>query len=491
MPRDRGYSLIELMIAVGIIALVAATGAGLTLASRSLAVTAAASGSTSSSTAREPSPAASAAAPSSSHPTAAARRSPLRPRRRRNARTDDAPGPAHPRAHRRARGPRRPGLHARAPRRRPARRHPERRLGRGRLPGQRHVSPSHHGRRRIGRPLPALPDRARRQRPRRLHRLAVRHRGPAPGGIMCRQCTPPQLPTPPSSAVTCPSGTSPVGTSCVPIGTPTPTPAPPPVRIPTATPTIGATPTPMPTAAPTPTPPIVACDLVESGTCYRRIQGPTLEQFEKEVTPAYTCDDSGMTCQWVNQVGRVIISTRDSYSFQPPVAPSDSAHQLLFVVDGVGAVLAQCPSYQTIRDYALAPPADIPWAGIIGSGISGSNLISTVTFAPGYGQPAIYAYRHVVARSSIPFFGVIEQTESDATQFSQMIDQFADAVQQPRSSATVTSTYSDSAALLGDYITYIPDFTDCASGLPSDRILDDQLYGITSMMLVLEVYQAL
>ncbi len=397
MPRDRGYSLIELMIAVGIIALVAAAGAGLTLASRSLAVTAAASEldqllDSARTIARGVGGGTLVFAPDGDGTTVSL-----------SARAGD--GTLVPTTL--------PALHTHA------------HIAEQEVLGDPAFSLVLHGDGRLG----GIPNAASAEvgcpasGTYHLHitagggsadrflpcRIALAASGPIaytgwpsataaplPVASCAGTCAPPQLPTPPSSAVTCPSGTSAVGTSCIPIGAPTPTPAPPPVPIPTATPTIASTPTPMPTAAPTPTPPIVACDLVQSGTCYRRIQGPTLEQFEKEVTPAYTCDDSGMTCQWVNQVGRVIISTRDSYSFQPPVAPSDSAHQLLFVVDGVGAVLAQCPSYQTIRDYALAPPADIPWAGIIGSGISGSNLISTVTFAPGYGQPAIYAYRHLL-----------------------------------------------------------------------------------------------
>ncbi len=308
---------------------------------------------------------------------------------------------------------------------------------------------------------------------------------PSPVASCAGTCTPPQLPTPPAPAPSCPSGTSPAGTSCVPVPVATPTPT----AAATATPTAVAVSPPTPTPTSTPTPTVVACDLVQNGTCYHRIQGPTLETFYKEVDPGYTCDPTGMTCQWANTVGRVLISSEDSYSFQPQVAPKDTAHQLLFVIDGVAGLVTQCISFMGIVVSAPSPPISIPWYNIVSSGGYGNLLI--VGSPGGYGQPAIFANRHNVVTSSFPISGALVQSDSDATQYSQTIDQFISAVQQPLYGPTVSWTYSDPAIVEGTYVTYVPDFTGCASGLPEDHHLDDQLYGNTTAVIVVEVYQAI
>ena len=50
---------------------------------------------------------------------------------------------------------------------------------------------------------------------------------------------------------------------------------------------------------------VATCDLVETGTCYRRIVGPTMEIFDKVVSPGYTCDEDGTIVHGSTRVGRV------------------------------------------------------------------------------------------------------------------------------------------------------------------------------------------
>lgn len=312
---------------------------------------------------------------------------------------------------------------------------------------------------------------------------------PTPVAQCAGPCTPPPLPSASTVAVACPPGTNPVGDTCVPVAAPTPTPAS--TATPTATATATPTPAPPPVPTPTaqPTPPVVACDLVQSGTCYRRIAGPTVEFFDKTVSPGYFCDQNGTNCQWTNDVGLVTIAARESYSVQPPIAPDSDRYRLLFVVDGVAAMISQCASYERILDYAASPPSEVQWLLVSQGGPSGGN-IQVAGSTLGYGQPAIYAFRHQFAQSSSPIAGIIAQSNTDATQFSQTIDQFANAAQQPLYGPVVQSQYQDPNIPQGYYITYIPDFTDCASGLPDSRQTSDQLYGRTTAVIIVETYQA-
>jgi prepilin-type N-terminal cleavage/methylation domain-containing protein len=308
---------------------------------------------------------------------------------------------------------------------------------------------------------------------------------PSPVAQCAGPCTPPPLPTASSPALTCPVGTTPVGDTCIPV--------PPPTPIPTPTPTVivmTPTPAPAPPATPTaqPTPIAATCDLVQSGTCYRRIAGPTMETFDKVVSPGYSCDPFGANCEWTNNVGMVTMAARESYSVQPPIAANDDAHHLLFVVDGVAAMTAVCASYDNIIALSTAPPF-IDWLGVLTTSAGGGG-IPTPGSTVGYGEPAIYAFRHQFAKSTFPIAGVIAQANSDITQYSQTVYQFAEAAERRLYGPVVQSTYQDQTTSQGDYITYIPDFTDCASGLPDSRYLGDQLYGITTAELVIETYQA-
>jgi hypothetical protein len=214
-----------------------------------------------------------------------------------------------------------------------------------------------------------------------------------------------------------------------------------------------------------------------------------MEMFDKSVAPGYTCDEYGNNCAWVNKVGRVIISARESYGIQPPIAPTDPTHQLLFHLNGIAAMTNRCLSFEIIRSLMPAPPND-PLSYPLGAGPSASNWIAGVQWAPGYGQPGVYAYRHVIGSSPILAVAV-GQTTSDATQYSQTIYQFAEAIDRPLYSPIVRAIYFDANVKQSDYVIYSPDFTDCASGLPEDRVLGDQLYGTTTVVLVMEVYQAI
>jgi hypothetical protein len=250
------------------------------------------------------------------------------------------------------------------------------------------------------------------------------------------------------------------------------------------TPTPQATPQPPP---PQPTP-VVACDLVQSGTCYRRIAGPTLEMFDKTVSPGYTCDDTGTTCQWINAVGSVTISVRESYSIQPPIAPIDPSHRLLYVVDGVAGIYEQCATFDSINTVYPDAPNTILWNSF--AILSNAGNLANLNLPPGFGEPDIYAYRNAIVRSGFPISGVYGQYDQDATQYSNTINQFYSAVDAPSYGHAVASQYSDPNISQGEYVTYIPDFTDCASGYPDDRLVGDQLYGVTTAAILIETYQA-
>lgn len=310
---------------------------------------------------------------------------------------------------------------------------------------------------------------------------------PTPVAQCAGPCTPPPLPVASMVAVACPPGTNSVGDTCVPVAALTPTPASTatPTAVATATPTVVPPPVPTPTASSTP---VATCDLVQSGTCFRRIAGPTLEMFDKTVSPGYTCDSSSATCQWVNEVGLVTIAARESYSVQPPLAPSDMAHRLLYIVDGVAGIYKQCSTFGNIRDYYPEAPNAINWSSFTNSSNAGN--LTNINLPPGFGEPDTYAFRNEIVQSAFPISGIYAQYDHDHTQYSNTIDQFYSAVDAPSYGHAVATQYFNSAIALGQYVTYIPDFTDCASGYPEDRIVTDQLYGITIAAIVMETYQA-
>ncbi|MEA2666232.1 MAG: hypothetical protein QOI11_3176, partial [Candidatus Eremiobacteraeota bacterium] len=235
---------------------------------------------------------------------------------------------------------------------------------------------------------------------------------PTPVAQCAGPCSPPPLPNASSPALTCPLGTSAINDTCVPVSPPTPTSTPTPTPTPTVIVTATSTPEPTSLATPTTQPtPMAACDLVEDGTCYRRIAGPTMEMFDKSVAPGYTCDEYGNNCAWVNKVGRVIISAREPYGIKPPIAPTDPTHQLLFHLNGIAAMTSRCLSFELIRSLMPAPPND-PLSYPLGAGPSASNWIAGVQWAPGYGQPGIYAYRHIIGSSPI-LAAAVGQATSD------------------------------------------------------------------------------
>lgn len=314
---------------------------------------------------------------------------------------------------------------------------------------------------------------------------------PSPVAQCTGPCSPPPLPTASSPALACPLGTTPVGATCVPTATPTPTPNPTatstPTAVVTATPTPGPIPTATPTAQPTPT---AACDLVESGTCFHRIMDRTIEVFDKVVVPAYTCNEDGSICTWNDWVGSATITAREPYNLQPPVAPNDVQHRLLYVVDGVAETSNLCSTFDQIV-ISYPPPPQVPvWQFGPGMGSNAGGLLN-IGLPPGFGEPDVYAFRNQIIRNPFPYNGAYAQFDHDATQFSNTITQFNTAVQTPIFGNAVTSTYWDPEFTPGEYVTYIPDFSDCASGYPEDRYLGDQLYGLTTAALVLEVYQAI
>jgi hypothetical protein len=214
-----------------------------------------------------------------------------------------------------------------------------------------------------------------------------------------------------------------------------------------------------------------------------------METFDKVVSPNYRCDSSGAACEWINEVGLVTIAAHEPYNLQPPVAPNDMAHRLLYVVDGVAATYNLCSTFDQIVDYYPNPPV-VPLWNAVGKGSAAGNLLN-IGLPAGFGKPDIFAFRNQITRSAFQFGGVYAQFDHDTTQYSNTIDEFNSAVESPSYGHAVTTEYWDSQITQGEYVTYIPDFTDCASGYPEDRYIGDQLYGITTAAIVVEMYQAI
>jgi type II secretory pathway pseudopilin PulG len=225
-------------------------------------------------------------------------------------------------------------------------------------------------------------------------------------------------------------------------------------------------------ATPTPAPP--QCDLVTNGKCYHRIVDPVSQTFSKYVFPDDGCGDPNIGCVYVDSIKQILL--QPPYGFQPPVSATDSAHELLFKVLKISGVVRQCQPYS----YFSGVPAgnSIQWGGD-GTGAPADAAV-------GWGKPATFAtINHLITATSASG-GFIEpsQTWDQGTNLLSLFETVA--------SGGVSSPYSftfwSSADTPEKYIQWYPDFPGCdAAGDPNSLGAE---YGIASVALVLEIYQA-
>jgi prepilin-type N-terminal cleavage/methylation domain-containing protein len=290
--------------------------------------------------------------------------------------------------------------------------------------------------------------------------LATWPRAPSPASpTPCGgPCAPPTMPSAPSSSPSCPPNYSATTGGCAP--------SPPP----SSGPPIGIPGSGSPTATPSPTP--VPCDLTANGKCYHRIVDKTDQVFFKYVVPDTVCNAQGVPdCSYVDSIHDIQLGP--SYSVTPVTPPVDSAHELLFKIDRTGGILDQCSPYDVIKNLPGSAPF-IP--GGFGSG-------SPQNAPMGFGQPTLYLTVNHVFASAADLASSPEPTVWPVS--TTLLDLF-EAVAQQRVGDAYTFTYSSARANSSLDIVWSPDFPGCDVSGPFGR-----QYGIVSLELIFEVYQAL
>ncbi len=231
----------------------------------------------------------------------------------------------------------------------------------------------------------------------------------------------------------------------------------------TLTMTVVAGPSPAPSSTPQ------TCDLTANGKCYHLIVPQTNQTFTKFVEPATSCDASQPpNCVYVDQIDGIQLSP--PYIIQPPVAPTDADHELLFELDGITAAGQGCLPY---IDFVNTPAsALIVWP---------SNVIGLpIPFQVGVGDPSKFLTRNQVVQNpgtvtaQIPWSAPTTLTAA------------YNAVQNGEIGAAQVFTYSGDVP--AGPLQWYADFPGCdASGDPNASASE---YGLASLSIEFKIYQA-
>jgi len=228
------------------------------------------------------------------------------------------------------------------------------------------------------------------------------------------------------------------------------------------------------TAGATPTPAPPQCDLVTNGKCYHRIVNQTAQAFTKYVFPDNGCLSTD-GCVYVDSIKQILL--QPPFGFQPPTSAIDSAHELLFNVLKISSVVRQCQPYS----YFSGVPAgnSIQWGGD-GTGSPSDAAI-------GWGEPATYSTaNHLIIATSLSG-GFIEP--SPVWDQSTTLLGLFETVATGGISSAYSFTFWSSSDTAGNYVQWYPDFPGCdAAGDPNSPGAE---YGIATIQLVFEIYQAI
>jgi prepilin-type N-terminal cleavage/methylation domain-containing protein len=229
------------------------------------------------------------------------------------------------------------------------------------------------------------------------------------------------------------------------------------------------------TAAPSATPSPQACDLIENGKCYHRIVDRTSQTFWKHVVPDDNCAvvPGGSPCMFLDSIKQIFLEP--GFGIQPPVPPTDSAHEILIKIDSIVTVLTACLPYTVFA--ADNPAIPIFWGGqAIGAPTNPDD---------GLGEPSIFTTGNRIIEAWAPTGNfTLGNTWSQPTTLSEM----SSALAFRRVGLPFSLTYSASDITPGAYVQLHPDFPGCdAAGDPNAPGVE---YGNAGVALVLEVYQA-
>ena len=270
-------------------------------------------------------------------------------------------------------------------------------------------------------------------------------------------CAPPTMPSAPSSSPSCPPNYTATSGGC----TPTP---PPPSPGPTATVSVSVSAS--PTTAPKP------CDLTTNGKCYHRIVDQTNQVFSKYVAPEVVCDNVG--CRYVDAIQSIGFGA--SYNFRPITPPLEPAHELLFKIDEVAGILEQCLTYTAF--------ADVPGgSNFLRGGDGAGGPAASVQI--GFGRPSVFlTVNHVFST----FESMARFQEPEAWSVGTTMLALFEAIARSEVGDPYTFTYSSPDAASSDPIQWYPDFPGC--DVSGRNAPDEKQYGMVSVSLVFEVYQA-
>jgi type II secretory pathway pseudopilin PulG len=222
----------------------------------------------------------------------------------------------------------------------------------------------------------------------------------------------------------------------------------------------------------TPTPP--SCDLLENGTCYNRLVGPTDLQFEKDVLPDTACGDVGesVSCWYINSVKQITLTP---YSFTPPTPPDAQEHELFFRITKIVGLTYGCLPYQSFASVPGGAP--IPY---LSTGVG-----APVNAPSGFAEPSVYAHQNFVTNSP-PGVGTVDDTATSKN-VNATLDDLIAAIALRTTGSDYTFTYFSSGARLEPNINWFPDFPGCDA--VGDPYIGDPQYGYSAVTLEFEIYQ--
>jgi prepilin-type N-terminal cleavage/methylation domain-containing protein len=229
------------------------------------------------------------------------------------------------------------------------------------------------------------------------------------------------------------------------------------------------------TAAPNVTPSPPSCDLSTNGKCYHRIVDQTAQTFTKTVSANTEClnSDAG-GCIYIDSVGEILLTP--PYYISPPVPPTDSAHELLFRIDGIVGATFACLPFSAFQ--SITGGGTIDWGGTTIGGPTNPPI--------GFGRPDVFATLNRVSEQSVSVGGYVESNYIWPQPTT--LEGLYDAVATLQIGSPFLFTYSTPSAASNTQTVWDPDFPGCdvsgESGSPGHE------YGIASALIWFEIFQA-
>jgi hypothetical protein len=198
------------------------------------------------------------------------------------------------------------------------------------------------------------------------------------------------------------------------------------------------------------------------------------KSFIKTVSPDTTCDGTQIyvSCTYLDSIRFIGI---DGYSFKPPVAPLDAAHELLFKIDRVDGLINECIPFSRFADSNTADPLPL-----VASAVGGPANPPI-----GFGQPSTFVtVNHVFAGTIPDWFNEKVESRNVIPTLYDLIE----ALTRTKPGVAYSFTYYSPDAALTSSITWLPDFPGCDNA--GDVTNPGIEYGNVDAHLSFEVFQA-